>query len=267
MPLTPAELRARTFSTVRLRESYDEGEVDEFLDLAEAELTRLLRENENLRAMIAAAVLRAAPAVPGIGAPAPAFRPPGGTAAPAPAVRPPSTTDRAAHLLETAQRIADQAVAGAHAEARSAITSARIRAEAVEGAARARADALERDTRAFIQEVIGGLEATRAALEAAIQGLRSVEREQHSRLRSYLEQQVRRLGTPTGDGSPAVRPGPARALPQPFHPRPPGEPPPGTAGPAVMALPRSASAPIPGLLLKRVAATVHRAAAHSHPAR
>ncbi|MGV9266953.1 DivIVA domain-containing protein [Kitasatospora sp. NPDC003701] len=259
MPLTLADLRARTFSTVRLREGYDEGEVDEFIDLAEAELTRLLRENENLRAAIAAALLRPAPTAPNTGAPAPAFPPPR---------QAPDNADNAARILGLAQRIADQAVAGAHAEARSVIAAARTRAEAVEGAAQACADTLERDTRVWIQEVIGGLEATRAALEAGIQGLRSFEYEQHSRLRSYLEQQLRRVRTPTGDGSPVVAPvptGPA-ALP-PGRPRPPADPPPGAAGPPPAALPQSANTPIPGLLLKRVAATVHRAAAHPHPAR
>ncbi|MGW2547595.1 hypothetical protein ACWC5I_43660 [Kitasatospora sp. NPDC001574] len=42
---------------------------------------------------------------------------------------------------------------------------------------------------------------------------------------------------------------------------------PGAADPPVTALPHSVNTPIPGLLLKRVAATVHRAAVHRHPAR
>ncbi|MCZ9347521.1 DivIVA domain-containing protein, partial [Streptomyces sp. TRM76130] len=50
MPLTPEDVRNKQFTTVRLREGYDEDEVDAFLDEVEAELTRLLRENEDLRA-------------------------------------------------------------------------------------------------------------------------------------------------------------------------------------------------------------------------
>ena len=55
MPLTPEDVRNKQFTTVRLREGYDEDEVDAFLDEVEAELTRLLRENEELRAKLAAA--------------------------------------------------------------------------------------------------------------------------------------------------------------------------------------------------------------------
>src|ERR1044072_7783852 len=60
MPLTPEDVRNKQFTTVRLREGYDEDEVDAFLDEVEAELTRLLRENEDLRAKLAGAP-RAAP--------------------------------------------------------------------------------------------------------------------------------------------------------------------------------------------------------------
>src|SRR2546429_274679 len=55
MPLTPEDVRNKQFTTVRLREGYDEDEVDAFLDEVESELTRLLRENEDLRAKLAAA--------------------------------------------------------------------------------------------------------------------------------------------------------------------------------------------------------------------
>ena len=49
MPLTPEDVSNKRFTPVRLREGYDMGEVDEFLDEVEAELTRLLRENNQLR--------------------------------------------------------------------------------------------------------------------------------------------------------------------------------------------------------------------------
>ena len=52
MPLTPEDVRNKQFTTVRLREGYDEDEGDAFLDEVEAELTRLLRENEDLRAKL-----------------------------------------------------------------------------------------------------------------------------------------------------------------------------------------------------------------------
>ena len=41
MPLTPEDVHKKTFTPVRLREGYDMGEVDQFLDEVEVELTRL----------------------------------------------------------------------------------------------------------------------------------------------------------------------------------------------------------------------------------
>lgn len=49
MPLTPADVSSKRFTPVRLREGYDMSEVDQFLDEVEAELQRLLAENEDLR--------------------------------------------------------------------------------------------------------------------------------------------------------------------------------------------------------------------------
>src|SRR5689334_4142615 len=55
MPLTPEDVRNKRFTPVRLREGYDMGEVDQFLDEVEAELERLTVENEELRSKVAAA--------------------------------------------------------------------------------------------------------------------------------------------------------------------------------------------------------------------
>ncbi|MBO2451230.1 DivIVA domain-containing protein [Actinomadura barringtoniae] len=44
--LTPARIRGVLFSTTRLRPGYDAQEVDRFLDRAEHELTRLIRERD-----------------------------------------------------------------------------------------------------------------------------------------------------------------------------------------------------------------------------
>jgi DivIVA domain-containing protein len=49
MPLTPEDVSTKRFTPTRLREGYDQGEVDQFLDEVEAELGRLLKENEQLR--------------------------------------------------------------------------------------------------------------------------------------------------------------------------------------------------------------------------
>ena len=55
MPLTPEDVSNKRFTPVRLREGYDMGEVDQFLDEVEAELERLLKESADLREKLAAA--------------------------------------------------------------------------------------------------------------------------------------------------------------------------------------------------------------------
>src|SRR5213080_1307950 len=55
MPLTPEDVSNKRFTPVRLREGYDMGEVDQFLDEVEAELARLTKENDDLRSKLAAA--------------------------------------------------------------------------------------------------------------------------------------------------------------------------------------------------------------------
>ena len=52
MPLTPEDVSNKRFTPVRLREGYDMGEVDQFLDEVETELARLTRENEDLRSRL-----------------------------------------------------------------------------------------------------------------------------------------------------------------------------------------------------------------------
>ena len=54
MPLTPEDVSNKRFTPVRLREGYDMGEVDAFLDEVEAELERLLKENDDLRSKLSA---------------------------------------------------------------------------------------------------------------------------------------------------------------------------------------------------------------------
>ena len=55
MPLTPEDVANKQFTSTRLKPGYDETEVDEFLDEVEAELTRLYRENDELRSKLASA--------------------------------------------------------------------------------------------------------------------------------------------------------------------------------------------------------------------
>lgn len=207
MPLTPEDVRNKQFTTVRLREGYDEDEVDAFLDEVETELRRLIRENDELRAKLAAAT-RAASAAPAasttapqpvvVKEPEPAPEPPKpapAPPAPAPVVveQPASASDGAARVLALAQQTADQAIAEARSEANKIVGDARQRAEAIEREARSKADALERDAQDKHRSIIGVLETQRTALETQLDQLRQFEREYRSRLKSFLEGQLRQL--------------------------------------------------------------------------
>jgi DivIVA domain-containing protein len=214
MPLTPEDVHNKQFTTVRLREGYDEEEVDAFLDEVEAELTRLLRENEELRAKLAAATRAAAsaqvapmdrapmdrmpqrrdpvPIPPQLPAPMPVPVPqvqqqqfqPGG--------------DSAARVLALAQQTADQAIAEARNEANKIVGEARTRSDGMEREARGKADALERDAQEKHRVAIGTLEQARASLERKVEDLRAFEREYRQRLKSYLESQMRQLESNSG---------------------------------------------------------------------
>src|SRR3954465_3114447 len=122
MPLTPEDVQNKRFTTVRFKEGYDEEEVDAFLDEVEAELRRLLGENEQLRR----APKPAAPAP----APPPPPAPPPAPAPAAPGVPEEQPQEAALRTLLLAQRTADEAIAEAKAEAEQIVSSARMKAAA-----------------------------------------------------------------------------------------------------------------------------------------
>ncbi|SRR5579883_1154499 len=210
MPLTPEDVHNKQFTTVRLREGYDEEEVDAFLDEVEAELTRLLRENEELRAKLAAATRAAAAAqqqppmdrppmdrMPARREPVPIpAQLPAPMPVPVPQPQPPQFQpggDSAARVLALAQQTADQAIAEARNEANKIVGEARTRADGMEREARGKADALERDAQEKHRVAMGTLEQARASLERKVEDLRAFEREYRQRLKSYLESQMRQL--------------------------------------------------------------------------
>lgn len=102
--LTPGDVRNQVFTVVRLREGYDLAEVDGFLGRVESALSRLLRENEELRSRV-------------------------NTTACAALEAPPSPGERAARIVEVAEEAADRIVATARKEADTILTQARERAE------------------------------------------------------------------------------------------------------------------------------------------
>ncbi|MGY2875280.1 DivIVA domain-containing protein [Marmoricola sp. URHA0025 HA25] len=217
MPLTPEDVSNKRFTPVRLREGYDMGEVDQFLDEVEAELDRLNKENEDLRQKLAAAqrsggessspapqVVERAPEPTPPPAPAPV---PVAAAAPAQEIKVTTVADAssaAAKLLEIATRNADELVGEAKDEADRIVGAARAKAERLETEVKAKSDRLESDARtraamldseteARRKEIFGNLEKERDQLNSEIEGLRSFEREYRSRLKSYFTQQLEAL--------------------------------------------------------------------------
>jgi DivIVA domain-containing protein len=221
MPLTPADVHNVAFKKPPIgKRGYDEEEVDAFLDEVERELARLVEENNELRAQAErgggrsvgaggasdarlaaeladlqsqfdriqrekAAAEQAARSMqveldqvrsqgPGVVA--------GGDG-----------EQQALRVLMMAQRTADDHVNDARHEADKLLSDARTKSEEVTRDARAKADALERDARQRHQEAIAGLDAKRTALQKHIEELKQFEREYRTRLKAYLESQLRDL--------------------------------------------------------------------------
>jgi DivIVA domain-containing protein len=232
MPLTPADVRNKQFSTTRLRPGYDEEEVDAFLDEVEAELDRLIQENEELRAKLAEVLRGSKSAVPALSSPLSDPKP--DMMAPEPRVEPErmqpepvmmmpprieDNMDTAARVLSLAQQTADQAIADARREADETLgrarreadevlTKARRQAEQITGDARARAESLERDAQERHRQAMGSLVQTREELERRVDDLRAFEREYRSRLKAYLEGQLRDLEAGVTDAGPFPTVGP-----------------------------------------------------------
>ena len=227
MPLTPADVHNVVFKKPPIgKRGYDEDEVDAFLDVVEAELARLIEENNELRAGG-----RGAPQERPEPTPAPA------PVAAAPPVAAPREDDsaRASRMLALATETADRYVNEAKTQAEQMIASAkntsdrlltdartkseqmvtesknradtmlgdaRTRAETMEREARAKAAALEQDAERRHREAMGSLEEKRTSLERKIEELRTFEREYRTRLRSYLESHLRDLDS-RGSAEPA----------------------------------------------------------------
>jgi len=225
MPLTPADVHNVAFKKPPIgKRGYDEEEVDAFLDEVERELARLIEENNELRAQVERGGRGGAPAGPGAdprmaaelndmkaqldrvqrdkSAAEQAARqmqaeleqvraqgPGAGAGAPTGA----DGEQQALRVLMMAQRTADDHVSDARREADKLLSDARSKAEEVTREARAKADALERDARQRHQEAMGGLDAKRSALQKHIEELKQFEREYRTRLKAYLESQLRDL--------------------------------------------------------------------------
>src|SRR4051794_2389159 len=221
MPLTPADVHNVAFKKPPIgKRGYDEEEVDAFLDEVERELARLIEENNELRAQaergggggrssggadprltaelsdlkgqldrVQREKQAAEQAARGMQAELEQVRSQGGGGV----VGGGDGEQQALRVLMMAQRTADDHVNDARREADKLLSDARAKAEEVTREARAKADALERDARQRHQEAMGGLDAKRSALQKHIEELKQFEREYRTRLKAYLESQLRDL--------------------------------------------------------------------------
>jgi DivIVA domain-containing protein len=195
MALTPEDVVNKRFQPTKFREGYDQDEVDDFLDEIVVELRRLNQENEELRRKLADAPTSTSPnqAVPAPVAAAPQVeevreeRPqpeePRAEERPqAPAAG--NMADSATGVLAMAQKLHDEYV-NAGVEQRD-----KILAEA-----QMEASGLVRDAQERSRQTLGALEQEKAVLERKVEQLRSFERDYRSRLKAYIEGQLRDLET------------------------------------------------------------------------
>ncbi|MBM7388130.1 DivIVA domain-containing protein [Clavibacter michiganensis] len=212
MALTPEDVVNKRFQPTKFREGYDQDEVDDFLDEVVVELRRLHQENEELRQRLSSgdaapaattAIETPAPAPAAVEQPAVVAEPeptPEPEPAPvvaqapaAPAADEDDETSSTSSLLKLARKLheehvregvekRDALVAEAHA------TAARIAAEA-EAEQRSKTAALEKE---------------RQVLEGRIDELRTFEREYRTKLKGYIEGQLRELDSAGSSEAPAT---------------------------------------------------------------
>jgi DivIVA domain-containing protein len=261
MPLTPADVHNVAFSKPPIgKRGYNEDEVDAFLDLVEAELARLIEENDDLREQVSQleqrlgnvqADLEDARSRPPVAASMGAVSPPTqqmrpvepppmarpmepqrAMSAPPPQMAEPveSSGDhhvQVAKVLSMAQEMAERLTSEAKSEADTMLTDARTKAEQLLSEARTKSDGLVNDARARAEtmlndartraetlerqsrdkaaklvgdaerqqsEIIGSITRDKSVLEKKIDELRTFEREYRTRLKTYLESQLRDLG-------------------------------------------------------------------------
>ena len=198
MALTPEDVSNKRFTTVRLREGYDMTEVDQFLDEVEAELERMTREADELRAK-----LHSAQTGEPMPEPAPRLKPakPEPKKAEAAPAEEPAATEGPAQPEQSAQpdqaaQPEQPAAAASPAPAASAgVETLQVTTTAEASVAAARllelagnnADALVAEAKQQAEQIVGESKTRAEALESeAKQRAESLEAETEERRKSLL---------------------------------------------------------------------------------
>lgn len=206
MALTPEDVVNKRFQPTKFREGYDQDEVDDFLDEIVIELRRLNQENDELRKKVAelsskqgtaqaaekpaAAEVREeakpepakAAEVPAPTQAAPVAQAQAPTPAPQGAAGRSSVAESAAGLLAMAQQMHDKHVQDGMDQRDKIIAEAQIEASS-----------LVNDAQEKSRKTLGALEQQRSVLERKVEQLRGFERDYRSRLKNYIEGQLRDL--------------------------------------------------------------------------
>lgn len=232
MPLTPADVRSVVFSKSPMgQRGFHEDEVDAFLDLVEAELTRLITENEELHSRLERLErhqdVTAGPAESALGPPQPccsvvASLPPIvdqgapegdhnvhvarvlGLAQQMADRLTSQAQDQADAILNQARAQTEQLLGDAKAKAEDLILEAKARTEVMLTDVRAKAETLERQSQektALLEreaarrhnEAIAVFDQEKIALEYKIDRLRALERDYRTRLKNYFTAQLYEL--------------------------------------------------------------------------
>ena len=210
MALTPEDVVNKRFQPTKFREGYDQDEVDDFLDEIVVELRRLNAENEDLRRQLAEAVADAPAAGTQVPAPVSAAakteqvsqpvkeeKKPEPAPAPAPKAEEPkaeapraaepapaaaNTAESAAGILAMAQKMHDDYVSAGVEQRDKIIAEAQIEASGLVNEAQEKS-----------RKILSSLEQQKALLERKVEQLRGFERDYRSRLKAYIEGQLRDL--------------------------------------------------------------------------
>ena len=224
MALTPEDVVNKRFQPTKFREGYDQDEVDDFLDEIVVELRRLNQENDELRKKLAesgagtpASSAAAAPVVEKVPAPVKAEKE---DRAKAEAEAKAAEAAKAAELAK--KKEAEQAAVPARGAATPAAESAagllavgdvlvvhllrhgEQQRDKIIAEAQIEASSLVNDAQEKSRKILGALEQQRSVLERKVEQLRGFERDYRSRLKAYIEGQLRDLDARGSVAAPEV---------------------------------------------------------------